>query len=367
MERMLPATCRLRLYQPRDLLILSVVLMLPLTGATYPLTACPASPPQVLGSGAWSWWSEPVAQVIDGALYRTTISSDGDQMLWSGSGSTVVGAGLADDHAAPIALFHTGRQPLVIRAEHDTASWIMVNQRRLDFPGVVSYIEAFTPAADRVVILTRVARCRWYAVASDNWGVSWSTPQLVLDDCAEGQNYLLVTPDGDAAAYVHPNVATHGRIEVGRFNFASLSLSGMETFYDTPDHVRLLDLGRDAGKPMLLLAAWGNTGDPDYRLARAHSVVPLIGAGKPFWAPSTYVGGAVFSGDTVVLSREQAGTWWVERYDLTGHRLDVLACDDEPLVRPYAVRGSDDILLQRLDRYDDFRNFKITTLLTTGS
>lgn len=373
-------------------------------------------PPGEMPDTIWSWWIHPLAV------------ADGDAALVGGLGSGVVkvwrvepdrtleaswpAVGVDDDHNAPAIAVHPQHPALVFYTGHNydnQVRWRTIDrdmnvsgEQVLTAPGNTTYVQPVT-YGDTVALFTRVNRCSWYAITSNDWGTTWGDWVKVVDDCdAGGLIYLTTAPSSlgpefyRIAIYGHPSLSEWREIDTGLLDmdtgritrvhggkpvgyiFSGRNLpverGDLFTAYTPPDGTitRLLDVGESPdGDPLVAFATWDDwdvEGTGKYRTARYDGddwVVSnsLPATGSPFQdrdgnTKRGYVGGMTITdtGD-VVLSREVeiaggASQWRLERYRIgTGWELQAAEQYFTPLVRPYAVRGADDVVVHRLNRY----------------
>ena len=243
------------------------------------------------------------------------------------------------------------------------------------------------------------------ALVSTDWALSFGTPVLLLDGCADGEQIYLTTKAHETdrqlvriASDGHPVSSMWHEIDYGLLNLATgriwspanqqvanlysctglpLVRGSLDVAVPPTDDTRLLDVGAtNGGDPLVVYANWSDATAARYETARYDRVKrtwrrssTLPQTGEPFWAKSLYFGGAVVSKDgTLVVSREAAETWFVERYKLKlgsgWTKTAKLARATVPIVRPYPVDGTaSDILAQKLVRYNSYTDFCVQPLL----
>ena len=370
--------------------------------AVLPVAVAADVGPCQIGDATYSWWTHPIAHVAaDGSTHLGSVSSTGEVAARRDCTKTVLESGEADDHDAAAVVTHATKPTIAFHAGHNDR--VAVRYRRgetvgeVTFPDRVAYAQVLT-YRDRIVLLTRVGGCSWYLARSDDWALTWSKPVEFLDDCAAGGLVYLTTKPHELAPGVYRLAvygSTWGGIRYALMNISSgrvsipgdLSVANIRTRSGLPlvradlavayaarpgMQFRLLDVGQVNGQALIVLAEWSATVPADYVTARYDRdrgwVIgrSLPSTGKAFWLPPMYVGGATIAdrGD-IVLAREVAGTWRVEQYRLSAaswKRHATLATGPAPLVRPYAVRRGDSVLVQRVSRYADYRNFRTSIL-----
>lgn len=332
--------------------------------------------------------------------------------------------GLALDREQPELLaFWTGhgRTSSVMLRRVDRASRTAGPVVELPMPGRTTYTQVVS-YGERVVLVTR-ASGYWVYTVSEDWGRSWDTPRRLFDNVTLSTRVYVVlkqhpTVPGRAqlAVYGHPTIATPYRYTdyaevdlrtgvVASSFVASPPDPGTGVIEATPeghygnllddesgpallpgtlphaispsgDHrVRLLDVGVMAGRPAMAYAVWrGATGPARYKVKvlgvdgvwRNDAVdVPT---GVPFgYSPATkYLGGMVLAGDdSVVLSRERTGRWYLERHRTDGTWTRIGGGGRQPLARPYVPRGAPPgtFVVQKLLRYASFTDYDSDLLL----
>ena len=359
-----------------------------------------------LRDATYSWWTHPIAhQDAAGVVHFGAVAADGTVTSRADCDATVLEDGEPDDHDAAAVVSHPTRSPISFYPGHGDRAAVRFRHGTTDgevtFPGRVAYAQVLV-AGDRIVLLTRVDQCAWYAATSPDWAASWTEPVSVLDDCREGGQVYLTTAPHQAtpglyrlAVYGHPSTSSWRGIEYGLIDVARgrittpgavkvgdlRSGAGLPLVRGTLASVyvprsgralRLLDIGAVGGAPLVVFAEWTDKTDARYVAVRfaagAWSVERSLPAtGRPFWAPSMYVGGASITdhGDIVLSRRSTSGVWRVEQHRrvTTGWtNLGALASGRTPLVRPYVVRGGSTVLVQRADYYRDYRHFRTAIL-----
>lgn len=349
-------------------LILTVAIVFAFSGGGQAAAACARAQGAGMTDTAWSWWTHPTAGMLDGSLLIGGIGSDGDLKIWRNGQPASLGTIQADDHNAPALALEPGHAPVIFSPEHNISKvlWYRIGLdgvwQAIWFPGLVTYAQVLTEGA-RIVLLTRVESCQWWAVASDDWAQSWGDPVKILDGCDKGGLIYLTTGPSSTpgiyhvAAYGHPINSTWREIDYGRLDMNALAPLHLQPAVKAQEE-RLLDVGEIEGQPAILYAAGGQ--DWFYRVAQRSAegwtVTDLATVGGAFWAPSGYIGGAVFDdAGGVVLSRSSGGTWTVE-----GHAdgITELASSSEPLVRPIIAGGH--VIVQQLGCYADPTHFSAT-------
>ena len=366
--------------------------------ALLPATAAADIGPCSVADATYSWWTHPIAHVgPDGKTHVGTVSSAGEVAARRDCTKTVLEMGEPDDHDAAAVVTHATKARIAFYPGHNDRRAVRYrigsSTREVALPGLVSYAQILT-SGDRIVLLTRVNLCAWYLVRSDDWSLTWSAPIRLIDDCAAGGSVYLTTKPHQSTAgsfrlavyggtwngmhYGQINISTGrltlpGDLEVANVRSGSglpLVPGKLAMAYESRARrdTRLLDVGQVNGRPLIVFAEWLPFGPARYVTAMYGATgtwvirrsLPL--AGKPFWRPSMYIGGAsITDAGDIVVARESEGSWMIEQHGLTStgwSRRATLAKGTAPLVRPYAVRGGDSVIFQRVARYTDYRHFK---------
>lgn len=213
------------------------------------------------------------------------------------------------------------------------------NPIMIEFPNKTTYAQVFntkesqTYSQNRLFLATRVNITEWWGVFSDNfYGKTWGTPQPIIK--ADRQYYVMfreTTTDGflRMVMYSNPNLPrTDTRIRMGFFDMAngniynadgstllgSMSSGGVDyTDFDIIIDIdgynesqasdasneprnRLLDVAiTDTDKPCIAYAHFTNATDAEYYVYNNGNVIDVTGCGEPFYTPSVYVGGLIFT------------------------------------------------------------------------
>jgi hypothetical protein len=366
-----------------------------------------------------SWWSVPRTAYL-GAPHDTTfgtgIASDGTAVLVGYEHRTdevhrvPLRRFAPNDHVTPAVLAPADRPLMVFYADHNrdphvyfrvargVGSTDLGPERRIDFPGRVTYAQAYQGAhPDELLLVVRVGNTWWLARSAD-LGNTWT--QRPFFEATNARGYLLSVqlPDRSLrfAAYGHPTsplrslyvfeltpagelIASSGeRIahldEVERF---PLSQADLVDPYEPPEGAssRLFDVSA-AEHPELLIAEWVDDGPATY----VHLDLgeegwqrnELIGAGAPigFRFATRYLAGGSFpnptTGGELYLAREEAGRWSVEHWlegEAAWSSSELASSTANRLGRPSAPVGGDDIPITWLeiqhyseDTYTDYRS-----------
>ena len=384
--------------------------------------------PADIPDNIWSWWVHPLAVndvdvtwvggiARDATVKITRVNAD------SSIETIALGQTEADEHNGPAIAYHPDHTDLVLFfSQHNTDN--RVHYRRVDreslalgvpeelqFSGLVTYAQVLV-RGDRIVLLTRVASVSWCYRISEDFGSTWSEERALIDGNGRGLVYVLAKPvrsdpsQAQFAFYGHPTSSgfrdvLYGSIDLdtgvvgsgGGINLGDLDTEGgpglrpvvpagkpaLETaLHPSPGYVvRMLDVGELDGMPAIAYAEWTGTEAPNYRVilrdkAGGWSSAPwTLPTGVVFgYVPDIhYHGGAAFTRDDgVISSREEAGTWKVERWrwDTTLGDLvlaEELSATPKPVIRPYVPYhdGRADVVVHELDRYKGYTDYRAAT------
>ena len=376
----------------------------------------------------YSWWTHPVATTVGDSTYFGGVTADGTWVVARQRGDLVEARTLLqgfepDDHNAPSILARPGRDVLVFFTRHAKSN--VVYHRRapsdtlrfgslgaIEFPGLVTYTQVLHAGGDRVAVLTR-SGCTWSYVLSEDYGLTWHAPRVLLEACAI-RPYVLTTPSQSTpglyhfAVYPHPTEPdpVERRIRYGRIDFTTGRVTSggallgdvftggglpvlPHELEDIPlrlrddERIRLLDVGDEHGRTVVFFARWRHSRtpfSPRYFMSARDGAGSWtswslgLTAGAPFWDPSTYVGGIALDRDVgshVYVSSELSGVWRITRYTLDPSlaltQPVVLATSTRPLVRPYVPHGGDAVLYQELSKYQTFFKYRATLHSTAAA
>ncbi len=380
--------------------------------------------PVTIDNAIYSWWVNPLA-VRDGEyLWLSSIARKGTNRVHRihvPSGATdalkLGGRDTPDDHNAGAITYHPDRSTLLMfyarHAQDRYIRWRHVNrttlnvsadERRLEFPGTVTYAQVLQEPggrSERVVVLCRINMNKWMYRMTTNWSASWTPARTLVATSQPGQYYTLAKPDYSDPAHVHvafyghPSNSTLREVRVfnlGLYSGSVRTLDGtkvgdlddaggpdlrpddLDVIVDPPegDRVRLLDVaGHDGATPALAYAQWtGDLGDATYY----RTDVPgwSLPTGREFGHAQSahYVGGCAIAPDRAVVTARQepigstSGTWVVERWDDSGQLADTIATGSAggaPLVRP--IVGGGHVVWQRLDTYNSYQDYDADLLV----
>jgi hypothetical protein len=329
-----------------------------------------------------------------------------------------------DDHNAAAIIAPTGKPRLLIYARHNedaTLRWRKATgnaptaslnaEQTLTVTGdAITYASAYYRDTDEVYIWTRAT-----VTAPRYWTMVWSTDYLatapsqqrVFDFGSGEQGYIAtarVTDDPDVlrvALIGHPTASTihdiyycEVNLDTGAItNQAGSTLGNFKTGASLPLTVTALDKAVDIDTgtynarlfdigggdvPEILYAQWTGDTDAEYHLSwyddSAWTTDAIVPAGDSFGytAAIHYNGGAVFLDDTpgreVVLSREDAGTWYIEKWTRgssawVSQRLSTDSTD--AIVRPFPVFGGT-LIKQLWHKVSDYTHYLTWTASLVG-
>lgn len=355
-----------------------------------------------LANGIWSWWVRPLI-VVDGRhawvssiarlgtnrVHRVNLDTSAVDVLPLG------GQDRSDDHNAGAIAYHPDRATLLVfyarHAQDDYIRWRHVNrstlnvsadERRLDFPGRVTYAQILQQPGgpdDRLVLLCRVDATWQYRMTWD-WGATWTPPRILLNAAGTiGQPYILSAVDGTDPGHVHLAVAGNPAstdyrpvlgLSIGLHSGSVRTLGGgrLGDLDDpsgpqlTPDRldvlhdpgpgrrVRLLDLAGWARRPWALVAEWEGDGPAEYRaLSPCDDPAWRLPTGREFGhtRAARYVGGAAWTPTGGVITSRQdppdvlGGTWHVEHWPDLEAAPQLVTSSTIPQVRPVPVAHPD--------------------------
>jgi hypothetical protein len=383
--------------------------LLTLTTATASAAVQPQEQPPLVRDAIYSWWVHPLAVGDGDDVWLSTVNRRGGNELHritpSGTDRVLLpGQPQADDHnAAAVWLDPGALRLLAAGSRHNEDTYVRLwtvhrgtltvdGPQQLEMGGLVSYAQ-FLAYGDTLHLLCRRGQDQWVYRTSDDGGLTWQPPRVLLDGDGLGQVYLTTRPDPANPALVHfatvgnpaqvglPDVG-YGRIRLDTGAVTTLdgtTLGNMGTGPSVgPDEldqavvpsgtfrVRLLDVGVIGGRPAIAYTVW-NTADsnypPNYKIKRWTGSAWLsgswslpAGATFGFTAGAHYHGGLAIGDDgTWWTSRKDDGSWLVEAWHADGSPAGEVASAATRLIRPYAVRGGgwvyQDTLYEHFTRY----------------
>jgi hypothetical protein len=322
--------------------------------------------------GSYSWWIYPIASQIESNSLIGFVEPSGRQtaLQLDSEGNYAASAQLynsygVDEHNAPSITQLSDSSLLWSWAGHNDESKILYYKSdsfseepatpvALSTSDVATYAQVLTRDSE-VYWLYRVGNKAWSLRFSNDDADTWSSEIPFLGDAASEQMYIttrkvdadtirvLVTNNGGTANnhfWVLMVDLTDGDVfsgsgSLGNIDGTSLPAARTEltSIYDASAGrgIRLLDVNSTA--TAFVYADYDLDDSPEecmYRIARLTGADPfdagdwthsdIVACGSAFYAASHYFGGVVFaneshSGLRLYLSREDTGTWFIERYD----------------------------------------------------
>lgn len=312
----------------------------------------------------------------------------------------------ADDHCTPAILIEDTKPPIVIGTRHGMDNVVRIKvgtaphsldtlgaTATIDFGRAVSYAQIIRKAGtDTIAVLAR-AEDGWWVSRSTDYGLTWGAPFRLY-----GLGYGTFRRSGNTIHYVvttHPTSVVNNAIRYFKINattgditnaagtaidnlwtmttvISGASMTYVRQSFDTDpmyNTSRVLDIGPSGS----ILALKFNKATPGsggiygvYRYAttgyigpsstsedspaRGWIFEPIVASGVPaLYDASAYVGGGEFTttDNEVWLSREAAGTWYLEKYTKTGGAWAVtetraVRTDGRKMGRPQVPQGGED-------------------------
>lgn len=379
----------------------------------------PAGTEYVVEQAGCSWWCAPraVYQSSDARVYLTGVSPTGKAILAAITPATgeveraEIAALGADEHNTPALLVPSDLPPIVAYANHNTDSVVrirrgqMVNsisdllpeQTLASTTGNTTYVQLYRePGTTNLLLLTRTGSTKWCFSRSTDYAATWS-PLSPLFDFGSGNQAYVITRQVDAdvhcALYGHPTSSRiheiyycvieldTGAVKLKDGTAVANILTGMglpigvvttltRAYKPPPDHnIRLFDI---SPTDEIAICEWTTDDDAAYKY------LYWDGAGwiKRDMAPTGvvlgyqpaihYQGGATFpdpgTGGTLYLSREEGGTWSIEKWITTDRGgtwsvQEISRSDTVKLVRPYCPLNGSGVIFTRLYSYAGYRSF----------
>lgn len=264
----------------------------------------------------------------------------------------------------------------------------------IPFPATTSYTQLFYKN-NKYHLFVRVSGSEWlWMYTSSVDGRVWTTPTKILRSTL--QYYLKVvetTNDNVLRLVMYSNPQYNDtNIRIGYINLVTgkiLNADNSTILGDITEDIgvskdnfnvvipknsktlRLLDVAiTSLNKSVIAYAEFTSTDDIVYKIAtydgNATSYSNGINAGKPFYIPSTYVGGVIFLDEnTIIVSREEAGLWYIEKWtSLDGNTYSKVLEIEKTVggvtaTRPFKVSNTEDEFLYSLGEYNsqDYTKF----------
>jgi hypothetical protein len=358
-----------------------------------------------------SWWIHPLAKRhVD--LQDKTYLGYTDSQGYSGVASIDNRTGQiiktrlmrnssADDHnAAAVDILPDGRIIAAYAGGHNTSTTmaIRISTRRenieefgeeilIETGKHVSYAQLYQKN-NRYWLFFRLDKTNW-AYASSADGSFWDAPVEIIT--SDVQYYVKIADTSDDSLlrlvmYSHPNVGDTN-IRLGFFDTQTrevkladgtvLGTQGVSKDLfpiilpvEENKNNRLLDVAvTDPGLTVMAYAEFTDSSDAAYKIAYFQDslkIASLINAGQSFYEYSVYVGGVAFgyNPDTVFLSREEDGIWYIEKWQTSDQTLFVKtefihqSALGQVAIRPILELEGDKLIWQEgyynPDSYSDF-------------
>jgi hypothetical protein len=346
----------------------------------------------------YSWWQGPYLQ--DTALGTWACSTnDAAKINVTNLDSGVnfeLGTDSKDDHIAPAILHKQGKPPLAFYHNRNgnalfwrkgttsgDFSTLGIEQSK-DMGYDLDYTWSFYhEPSDSVYVFMRRQGRRWSFFKSTDYGTTFEDPVTFLDLGESGLIYMTFAElDADRvrfAAYTHPTIVSAVQdIYFGEINFTTgnvtkadgtvvgnltgslpFAFSAFDVCYsesaDTTATVSRLYAVGNGTVPEVAFAAWNDATDAEYRYVRwngsAWVMKTICPCGAVFGNTTTtgYYGGVTIpprsAGHTFVTSRENGGSWFVEKQVSTdgGDTFSatlIKRSDATKLIRPLFHEGS---------------------------
>lgn len=349
----------------------------------------------LVSDGMATWWNRPLWTRLGSYLYGEVVDSAGKVFAVKVSladlsvTSFELGDHEEDDHNAGGHVVPSDQAPLFFWARHnkDTSLRYRIGSggagvltfgsaQTITFSGNVTYAQAWRrPSTDEVHVFVRDGNRYWSNVYSGSWGGDWSSPRRIFDFGNTDLYYIATQAiEGDpsvlrVAAYGHPSSSSIHDIRAGLIDLDSgdvttiagtvlgnlkdgtglpVTFAELDLVWDSPtDHTtRMYDVG---GGDLFRIAFsdWHATNDTSstYKLATLDgtwSTEDIAASGAAFYDDGgrRYYGGVTIppgdDGTMLYLSREDSGTWYIERWLKDGTWSGTtLASDSDMLVRPW--------------------------------
>lgn len=328
-----------------------------------------------------------------------------------------------DDHNSPGLAIDSGKKSLAFTARHgadsnvkqyeivDNGSTISNNfEKNIGFSGTVSYTQVLTHG-DTIVLMSRVDGGKWGYRVSTNRGTNWALEKNFIqpsgsiymmfeESSTDGVFHFTATPNGgtdnfpfldygtldldsgDVQTLVSGSMTTVDNIySPTTLPFDETDLYDIEPTQHSSQKSRVLAVGEVQGKVTVFFCKDGNGIDAGYYKAvldsgtftrstfNDSSGTPILSGGIWPGSPSgsLYVGGLTINRngqDLITLSLLASDDEWkIKQYsvntDLTTNYVGTLDSNTNPLVRPFSVHGSNQVLYEELRAYTSYSNYTI--------
>ena len=352
-----------------------------------------------------SWWVSEKAVEALGRVNVTAVTSGGEGRVDSFAvddhtdlTTRLLISAASDDHNAAAIVVPSDKNPIALYCQHNQDNLLRVRigtvpgditslatpDSTIALSGPTTYAQDWQrPATDELHVFVRESLRYWVDVWSDDWFATNETPRRVFDFGSGQQGYIGTVPIAAnpsrlrVALTGHPTSSTIHDIYYCEIDMASgdvmrrdgtvlgnvkdgtnlpLAVTSLDLVVDTDTagghNARLFDIG-DGPDPEIAYGDWtSNTDTIYYRTvwdgaAWTSSAVVAAGVTFGYIASIHYNGGIVFPrntpGNVVYLSREAAGTWYIEKRTNVGGTwlLTKLYAESSSsrLVRPFPIRG----------------------------
>lgn len=375
-----------------------------------------------------TWWNTPRAVTLEGTVYSGGVDANGHIVVQSSSDTfdrvELLGAE-KDDHNTPALLVPPDRPPLVAYARHGQDSFLRVRvgntigdltslgaETALPTSGPVTYAQLWQSDAT-VYLTTRTGQFDtadpWVFFKSNDYGDTWGAETALIDRTNLTGGYIGTVQVGSTVRVAigkHPtqldnrvwyceiNVDT-GAISIpsdgsviGNLDGTNLPLDptiDCDLIYTAPDTgLRLLGMSSrsDAnGGPAIGVVTWNDdtAADNIYRYidydGGAWTATGVCEAGSVIGQEPEdhYHAGVEFpwdtAGDELLVAREAAGTWYLERWTLSGStwtKVDTYRASSNTLARPFPSYGGGGFVYCEVEEYPAFTDYVGADVLYQG-
>lgn len=356
-----------------------------------------------------SWWVIPKAVESGGRVNISGVQSSGQGRVYSVAvddhddvTTRLLITAESDDHNAAALVIETDKVPIVFYCRHNQDSLLRVRKgtvigditslvtpdETITLSGVTTYAQSWRrPGTDEIHVFVRESSRYWVDVWSDDWFDTNETIRRVFDFGSGEQGYIGTVPIASdptklrVALTGHPTSSSihdiyYCEIELDTGDILNLAgsvlgnvkdgtnlplvVTALDKAVDTDTagghNARLFDIG-DGPDPEIAYGDWtSDTNTIYYRTVWNGSSwvsTSIVAAGVTFGYIATihYNGGVMFprntTGGIVYLSREDSGTWSIERWAFSGTWAvtQVLETGATRIVRPHPIQGGTRSLL----------------------